>query len=157
MKKMAMLSLAVALFIGMIACSNKLAEGPNSNTETTFMHLHGLGYSADGKRLFIPVHNGLKVYADGVWSDAPGEKHDYMGFSAADSDVSLSKINTQNNVPERIKTPTKDKITYIAQNPANSTELAIATEQKDVYLSTNSGAAWTQIADNGKMIIKKPS
>ncbi|WP_231571354.1 hypothetical protein [Gordoniibacillus kamchatkensis] len=85
MKKMAMLSLAVALFIGMTACSNKLAEGPNSNTETTFMHLHGLGYSADGKRLFIPVHNGLKVYADGVWSDAPGEKHDYMGFSAADN------------------------------------------------------------------------
>jgi photosystem II stability/assembly factor-like uncharacterized protein len=49
------------------------------------MHIHGLGYSSDGKRLFIPVHNGIKVYANDKWSDAPGEKHDYMGFSAADN------------------------------------------------------------------------
>jgi hypothetical protein len=34
------------------------------------------------KRLLVPVHNGLKVYAEGTWTDGPGEKHDYMGFSA---------------------------------------------------------------------------
>ncbi|WP_134752445.1 F510_1955 family glycosylhydrolase [Paenibacillus athensensis] len=301
---MTMLSLAVVLFIGMAACSIKTAEGPNSNTNTTFMHLHGLGYSADGKRLMIPVHSGLKVYANGAWSDAPGEKHDYMGFSAVDNgfyssghpapgskyknplglvkstddgktiavltlegevdlhgmaagyrshilyvvnpqpnskmnqaglfyskdegktwtsspaaglqgqmttiavhpdkesivaigttagaylskdhgqtftalvsgrpisaitfmnsgdvwvagtgpDASLVKINTESTVSVTLKLPTKDEITYVAQNPANPNELAIATEQKDVYLSTDSGATWTQIADKGNMINKK--
>ncbi|XID96027.1 F510_1955 family glycosylhydrolase [Paenibacillaceae bacterium WGS1546] len=298
---MTMLLLAVALMIGMAACSNKTAEGPNSNTSTTFMHLHGLGYSADGKRLMIPVHNGLKVYANGAWSDAPGEKHDYMGFSAVDNgfyssghpapsskyknplglvkstddgktiavlalegevdlhgmaagyrshalyvvnpqsnskmsqvglfyskdegktwtsspatglqgqmttmavhpdkesivaigttagaylskdhgqtfttlvpgrqisaisfmnsndvwvagaDASLVKINTESKVSATLKSPTKDEITYVAQNPANPNELAIATEQKDVYLSTESGVTWTQIADKGNMINK---
>lgn len=45
-------------------------------------HVHGLAYSPDGKRLMIPSHHGLAVYADGRWSKAPGPAHDYMGFSA---------------------------------------------------------------------------
>lgn len=302
MKKMTMFSLAVALMIGMAACSNKTEEGPSSNTSTTFMHLHGLGYSADGKRLIIPVHHGLKVYVDGAWSDAPGEKHDYMGFSAVDNgfyssghpapgskyknplglvkstddgktiavlalegevdlhgmaagfrshalyvvnpqsnskmsqaglfyskdegktwtsspatglqgqmttiavhpdkesivaigttagaylskdhgqtfttlvpgrpisaisfmdsgnvwvagaDALLVKINTESKDSATLKLPTKDEITYVAQNPANPNELAIATEQKDIYLSTDSGATWSQIANKGNMINKK--
>jgi hypothetical protein len=70
------------------ACSKKTADEPHGSHDaggTAFTHIHGLGYSSDGKRLFIPAHNGLKVYADGKWSDAPGEKHDYMGFSLADN------------------------------------------------------------------------
>lgn len=47
----------------------------------TLMHVHGLSYSADGKKLMIPSHHGLAVYADGRWSKAPGPAHDYMGFS----------------------------------------------------------------------------
>ena len=45
-------------------------------------HVHGLAYSADGKRLIIPSHFGLAIYEDGKWSKAPGPEHDYMGFSA---------------------------------------------------------------------------
>lgn len=48
----------------------------------TLMHVHGLSYSADGKRLMIPSHHGLAVYENGKWSKAPGPQHDYMGFSA---------------------------------------------------------------------------
>ena len=44
-------------------------------------HVHGLGYSADGKRLMIPSHHGLAVYESGKWSKAAGPRHDYMGFS----------------------------------------------------------------------------
>lgn len=46
-------------------------------------HVHGLGYSADGKRLMIPSHHGLAVYENGHWRKAPGPEHDYMGFSTA--------------------------------------------------------------------------
>lgn len=48
----------------------------------TLTHVHGLAWSADGKRLMIPSHHGLAVFADGRWSKAPGPAHDYMGFSA---------------------------------------------------------------------------
>ena len=48
----------------------------------TLHHVHGLSYSADGRQIFIPSHNGLAVYSDGRWSMAPGPAHDYMGFSS---------------------------------------------------------------------------
>jgi hypothetical protein len=44
-------------------------------------HVHGLAYSAGGKQLMIPSHEGLALYRDGKWSKAPGPQHDYMGFS----------------------------------------------------------------------------
>jgi len=48
----------------------------------TLTHVHGLAYSADGKRLMIPSHHGLAVYSGGKWSKAPGPQHDYMGYAA---------------------------------------------------------------------------
>lgn len=48
----------------------------------TLTHVHGLAYSADGRKLMIPSHHGLAVYQNGKWSRAPGPQHDYMGFSA---------------------------------------------------------------------------
>ena len=53
----------------------------------TFVHVHGLTYSADGTRLMIPSHHGLAVYENGKWSKAPGPQHDYMGFSATASHI----------------------------------------------------------------------
>ncbi len=48
----------------------------------TLHHVHGLAYSADGKRLMIPSHHGLAIYENGRWSKAEGPEHDYMGFVA---------------------------------------------------------------------------
>ena len=48
----------------------------------TLMHVHGLAWSTDGRRLMVPGHHGLAVYENGAWSKAPGPEHDYMGFSA---------------------------------------------------------------------------
>ena len=56
---------------------------PARAAEVTLMHVHGLSYSADGKQLFIPSHQGLAIYGDGKWRKAPGPEHDFMGFSAA--------------------------------------------------------------------------
>ncbi len=53
-----------------------------AQTPVTLTHVHGLAYSADGKRLMIPSHHGLAVYQGGKWSKAPGPQHDYMGFAA---------------------------------------------------------------------------
>lgn len=59
----------------------------SAHAEVTLMHVHGLAYSSDGKRLVIPSHHGLATYKNGTWSKAPGPEHDYMGFSATASNI----------------------------------------------------------------------
>jgi len=58
-----------------------------AHAEVTLTHVHGLAYSADGKRMMIPSHHGLAVYENGKWSKAPGPQHDYMGFSATAKNI----------------------------------------------------------------------
>jgi len=58
------------------------AVAAQAAAQVTLMHVHGLAYSPDGKRLMIPSHHGLAVYESGKWSKASGPQHDYMGFSA---------------------------------------------------------------------------
>jgi photosystem II stability/assembly factor-like uncharacterized protein len=42
-----------------------------------------------------------------------------------------------------------DAVAYIAQNAANPKEYAIATFERSVYISTDAGKTWKQIADRG--------
>jgi photosystem II stability/assembly factor-like uncharacterized protein len=58
-----------------------LGLGVAAGENVYLKHVHGLAYSQDGKRLFIPSHDGLAVYNEGHWSKAPGPLHDYMGFT----------------------------------------------------------------------------
>jgi photosystem II stability/assembly factor-like uncharacterized protein len=58
------------------------AVAGSAHAAVTLTHVHGLAYSADGKRLMIASHHGLAVYENGKWAKAPGPQHDYMGFAA---------------------------------------------------------------------------
>ncbi|MBX6396423.1 MAG: hypothetical protein IRY98_12110, partial [Alicyclobacillaceae bacterium] len=82
------------LAFGTVACGTTFqqpsatpgSEPPKKpDSSITFMHIHGLGYSADGSEVYIPAHNGLAIYRQGKWSYASGYAHDYMGFSMVDS------------------------------------------------------------------------
>lgn len=53
-------------------------------SDIELMHVHGLGFSGDGAGLYVPSHDGLKVFEKGVWSEAAAEPHDYMGFVMVD-------------------------------------------------------------------------
>jgi len=64
-----------------------LLSASAAHAQVTLMHVHGLAYSADGKRLMIPSHHGLAIYENGKWSKAPGPEHDYMGFSATANSI----------------------------------------------------------------------
>ncbi len=59
-----------------------LALPASAASSVTLTHVHGLSYSADGKRLFVPSHNGIATYSGGKWTKAAGPGHDYMGFSS---------------------------------------------------------------------------
>jgi hypothetical protein len=47
-------------------------------------HIHGLGFTADGKTLLIPAHIGIFTVHDRTWQRPIGPAHDYMGFSISD-------------------------------------------------------------------------
>ncbi|OQP03885.1 hypothetical protein B1690_17085 [Geobacillus sp. 46C-IIa] len=81
---LALLSLAVS---GVFALTN----GTEKEDGIDFMHIHGLGFTNDGTEIYVPAHDGLRVYKNGKWGIPEGEKHDYMdslwlitGFTAAD-------------------------------------------------------------------------
>jgi hypothetical protein len=54
------------------------------DVKVSFQHIHGLGYKNDGKEIYIPSHDGLRLFKDGKWSLPEGDKHDYMGFTMVD-------------------------------------------------------------------------
>lgn len=107
MKKL-VIALLIALVAGSVAaCSGEETGESNvvtetGNDETTkenadtsgeinseesgieLMHIHGLGFSGDGSGLYVPSHDGLKVFQNGSWSEAEVEENDYMGFSMVD-------------------------------------------------------------------------
>jgi hypothetical protein len=68
-----LLALAIGTFAALPVCAGPPMPLP---------HVHGLSFSADGKQLLIPGHDGLVLFASGRWSKAEGPAHDYMGFSA---------------------------------------------------------------------------
>jgi hypothetical protein len=60
---------------------HKEETDPASSGEVTLTHIHGLGYTPDGDQIIVPAHDGLMLYSNGSWSEGPGERDDYMGFS----------------------------------------------------------------------------
>jgi thiamine phosphate synthase YjbQ (UPF0047 family) len=56
--------------------------------------------------------------------------------------------------PVTIKTPVQNGgvITYLSGSTANPKELAFAAEKKDVYVSSDFGTTWKQIANQGQAI-----
>ncbi|MEO8611046.1 MAG: F510_1955 family glycosylhydrolase [Chloroflexota bacterium] len=63
-----------------------LPRGTNRTViSAQFPDIHGLGFSADGQRLFVPAHNGLLVYTDGHWETSDLPSNDYMGYTPTNS------------------------------------------------------------------------
>jgi len=60
------------------------AEEINLEGDELFTHIHGIGYTGDGKKLTVATHQGLKIYFEGRWTNPAAVRHDYMGFSAMD-------------------------------------------------------------------------
>ena len=71
-----------ARFLALTIAAATAAAGALAQPAVNLTHIHGLAYSADGRKLMLPSHHGLAVYQNGKWSKAPGPQHDYMGFSA---------------------------------------------------------------------------
>jgi hypothetical protein len=77
-----MLSLVVVLISGTMALWGNGTNG--TPKEISFPDIHGLGFSTDGERIIVPVHDGLRTYSGGQWDVPEVGKHDYMGFTMVD-------------------------------------------------------------------------
>lgn len=79
-KWLSIFSLTVFLITGAFAIFNL----QSFERAIEFQHIHGLGYTNNGEELYVPAHDGLRIFSHDEWGIAEGEKHDYMGFSIAD-------------------------------------------------------------------------
>lgn len=78
--RIVILALAAAVIVGI----GLVAIGGARNA-VELQHIHGMGFSPDGKQLFVAAHDGFRVFADGAWQVPNLPKHDYMGYSPADT------------------------------------------------------------------------
>ena len=64
----------------------------------------------------------------------------------------LLRVNWKTGAKRSVTLPpmSRDAVAYIAQNPANRIEYAIATFERNVYITRDGGQSWQQIAREGK-------
>ncbi len=142
-----------------------------ANAQVTLVHVHGLSYSGDGKRLMIPSHFGLAIYENGKWSKAPGPEHDYMGFSATASQVYSSghpapgtnlvnpfgllrsqdggktweKLALEGESDFHVMATSWNTNAVYVWNPAPNSRM----KQPGLHYTRNDGFSWTRVAAKG--------
>lgn len=141
---------------------------------TTWHHAKGDGLAGepraiavhpdDPKTIAIATSEGLylsrtsgerfnKLAADGEGLSALFElEGKRLWYGSYDGQARLMRLALGPGHPVKVNLPPlkEDAVAYIAQNPARKLEFAIATFQRSVYLSTDGGESWAQIADRGK-------
>lgn len=85
---LAVITLVVAAILPFSLYAQSTDENPlaalQQDDSVTMSHIHGLGFSADGRQLFVPAHSGFRIYQDGEWIVPELPSHDYMGYSPTD-------------------------------------------------------------------------
>ena len=78
-KVLASIAIVALILFGLWYVSNRM--GGNAVT-VQFTDIHGMGFSSDGRQLFIPAHDGLRIFEAGRWLIPDLPSNDYMGYSA---------------------------------------------------------------------------
>jgi len=84
-----------------------------------------------------------------IFFDLDGKR---LWFGTFEGQARLSHVNFDGTAIERVTIPVlqKDAIAYVAQNPANRSEYAIASFQRSVFLTKDAGRTWAAIAERGE-------
>ena len=123
-----------------------LAAHPDDRNMVAIATSEGLYLSRNGGERFDKVAgNGQGLAA---FFDLDGQ---HIWYGAYGSRPTLSRLALKEPVPLSVPLPslTNDAVSYIAQNPANRADYAIATFERSVYLSKDGGQSWQQIAHRG--------
>ena len=108
--------------------------------------LDGLYISRDSGANF--KRTGQQMAVTAVLFDLDGQ---HLYLAPAEGSV-LHRIALDGKADARLALPKleRDFVLYIAQSPAKPDDLAIATRQRHVFLSTDGGRTWKQIAREGQ-------
>lgn len=122
-----------------------LAVHPGNATIVAVATSTGVFVSRDSGERFEPVASGAQGVS--VFFDLDGKQLWYGSF---DGQARLARAPLGGK-PASVELPPigRDAVAYIAQNPANRAEYAVATFEKSVYLSRDAGRSWTPIAVRG--------
>ena len=106
----------------------------------------GIYVSRNSGDSFEPLARGAEGSA--VFFDLNGI---HLWHSTYDGNPRLARLELNGGAAATIALPPlkDDAVAYIAQNPANLREFAIATFGRSVYMSKDDGKLWKQIADRG--------
>lgn len=107
---------------------------------------NGVFASSDSGQSFAKI---ASAQGTAVFFDLDGK---HLWFAGYDTEARLSRTALKGGSATQFKLPplTKDAVSFIAQNPGRREEYAIATFNRNVYLSTDGGKSWRAIAERGE-------
>lgn len=79
-KTVLIMAIAATAIFGLLYLTSRSTGG-----SVQFRDIHGLSFSSDGSQLFVPAHDGLRVYENGSWTVPDLPVNDYMGYSGTDN------------------------------------------------------------------------
>ena len=122
-----------------------IAVHPDNPAAVAVAMSKGVFESADSGESFRQLAGGEGT---AVFFDLDGE---HLWYGSFDGQPRLARTRLREGPMVQIKLPRfkDDAVAYIAQNPVRRGEYAIATFERNVYLSPDAGKTWKQIADRG--------
>jgi len=124
-----------------------IAVHPDDGRAVALATSEGLYLSRDsGERFAKLASNGEGLAAA---FDLDGKR---LWHGSFDGRARLAHLNLDGKAERQVALPPlkEDAVAYIAQNPAQRLEYAIATFKRSVFLSKDGGQSWFQIADRGQ-------
>ncbi|MGH8382517.1 F510_1955 family glycosylhydrolase [Pseudomonas sp.] len=134
---------------GMGAAPSALAVHPIDSKIVAVATESGLFLSSDAGEHFQPVLQKVQVLSVSFSIDGKS-----LWFGSYDKVVQLSSLDLKSHEISSLGLPplNQDAVAYLAQNPVNAQEWAMATIKRDVYLSQDEGKTWKAIAQAGQTL-----
>ncbi|MBL0422543.1 glycosyl hydrolase [Ramlibacter sp. AW1] len=133
---------------GLVGRPLALAVHPTDASTLAAATEQGLYLSKDAGASFKPLATGQRALAAAFTLD--GKELWWSGFEGRPT---LTALPLQEGAkPRRVVLPAmgEDAVSYIAQNPARTQEMAVATFKKSVFVSADGGGTWTRVANEGE-------
>jgi hypothetical protein len=124
-----------------------LAVHPSDSRKVAVATSGGLFLSRDGGNRFERIAADGQVLA--VQFSLEGKS---LWFASHDGKAHLYRVDlaTQSRTEVGLPPLTADAVAYIAQNPAAPSTYAIATFERDIYVTADAGGGWRRIAERGR-------
>lgn len=132
---------------GFNGAPTSLAVHPSDPKVVAIGSKDGLYLSTNSGDSFRAIATGQQTLA--AFFDLDGTHLLLCSYAGAPA---LVRINWKTGAKRSLTLPpmARDAVAYIAQNPANRIEYAIATFERNVYITPDGGQSWQQIARDGK-------